>query len=782
MDRLSITTHLIAVLTAFSAFTMPIALEVLNRVKSRYGSAHYMDSIEQIMGFKIQLLFRELIVTLVALIAFTLFVSTVDDKTFSDRYVLLSELAFALITSALLIKEFLFIKTVFLATRSDDLVTEHLISKLSTTSSNNTNHSREVELLIQIACFNIENTAITSEKSTEKQLFDLIESSCINNESSIDTSTLKKLVDGLAATLTSARNTNSRDKYVSLQRDYGRLLILFFDKKMLNYDVFERFSQEFYEESIKEINSGQYWLLKADFLISVNAWDIQSPNTITFIDRHIRNLIDFLVDKKPELLPELIENYRSFIAYESHFNDDLYRLSDLFGDYNNNYFEEMSSFTANNEELLKTKPQEYIDNFILLLDKYTQDSLLPSVLPNRREEIKQIASEYEQEMITEIIRELATIAAKNTAQHAIRALAQKSQWGCILDCHERFSPASSKVIRLGVSLLPSSTSCIIQQLGKSHGYSSLHSEELGSAYNRAFPLLVMYALYNWRINNLEKNLRHGVTSISGTFNIGEKTIKNAKKILSELTRSMYYAKSRSYAESLCYHFDIKHEEAEFHNATLLIIRAIKKHLNNQLQEMKRTQPLSETIKQRYIDSIRLRSKDLQSRLPLLSSASFTRERQEPRTYPAMTYSRETFLDNTDVTTSFSSKKIIEHIHSNLAFKKIEDSGLQLINLEISDLEDNHTVIMTNKDWQKWTESKDREKLNSINRYLVRSTAPLNSYYLYDSENVSPMITLFAPNHEADAIPIVEHINNAFEFRFNDNGSQVSVEIDAHIYY
>ncbi len=60
MDRLSITTHLIAVLTAFSAFTMPIALEVLNRVKNRYGSAHYMDSIEQIMGFKIQLLFREL--------------------------------------------------------------------------------------------------------------------------------------------------------------------------------------------------------------------------------------------------------------------------------------------------------------------------------------------------------------------------------------------------------------------------------------------------------------------------------------------------------------------------------------------------------------------------------------------------------------------------------------------------------------------------------------------------------------------------------------------------
>jgi hypothetical protein len=132
MDRLSITTHLIAVLTAFSAFTMPIALEVLNRVKNRYGSAHYMDSIEQIMGFKIQLLFRELIVTLIALISFTLFVCSVDKILFKDSYVLFTEFLFSLITSVLLLKEFKFIKTVFLATRSDNLVTEHLISKLRT--------------------------------------------------------------------------------------------------------------------------------------------------------------------------------------------------------------------------------------------------------------------------------------------------------------------------------------------------------------------------------------------------------------------------------------------------------------------------------------------------------------------------------------------------------------------------------------------------------------------------------------------------------------------------
>lgn len=90
--------------------------------------------------------------------------------------------------------------------------------------------------------------------------------------------------------------------------------------------------------------------------------------------------------------------------------------------------------------------------------------------------------------------------------------------------------------------------------------------------------------------------------------------------------------------------------------------------------------------------------------------------------------------------------------------------------------------MTHKDWQKWTESKDRNQFTSIKRYLVRSTAPLDSYYLYESENASPIVTLLSPISEIDATPVNEYIENAFEFHFNDNGNQVSVEINAHIYY
>ncbi|ELA9243984.1 hypothetical protein QUO02_003150 [Vibrio alginolyticus] len=588
MDRLSITTHLIAVLTAFSAFTMPIALEVLNRVKNRYGSAHYMDSIEQIMGFKIQLLFRELIVTLIALISFTLFAYSVDKTLFKDSYVLFTEFLFSLITSALLVKEFKFIKTVFLATRSDNLVTEHLISKLRT--KNNTNHSEEVELLVQIACYNIEHTAITSDKSTENRLFELIEKTCVNQDCSIDTVTIKRLVDGLAATLTSARNTNSRDKYVSLQRDYGRLLVLFFDRKMKEYDVFEMFSRRFYEESIKELNTGQYWLLRADFLISVDTWEIQNPQTIAFIDRHVRGLIYFLVDKKPELLPELIDNYRNFISFESHFDNDIYELSQLFGSCNSAHFEEMSSFTETHKELLTTNPQDYINHFILLLDKYVQDALTPSVSEPRREEIKLITVEYEQRMVSEIIKEVGENAAKITAQYTLRALANKNQWSCILDCHESFSPAHSRACRLGVNLLPASLNSMIQQLGKPQGYSSLNSEELSHAYVRAVPILVMYAAYSWRIQNLDKNLHACISAITSSLSMGEKSIQIANRMLNELKLATYYAKSPVYAKAFCNHFDIKHEEADFNSVVIPILREIQKYLNNQLIEIRKSQP------------------------------------------------------------------------------------------------------------------------------------------------------------------------------------------------
>jgi hypothetical protein len=589
------------------------------------------------------------------------------------------------------------------------------------------------------------------------------------------------LVDGLAATLTSARNTNSRDKYVSLQRNYGRLLVLFFDRKMKEYDFFEMFSRRFYEESIKELNTDQYWLLRADFLISIHTWDIQNPKTIAFIDSHVRNLMYFLVDKKPELLPELIDNYRNFISFESHFDNDIYELSQLFGSYNSTHFEEMSSFTETHKELLTTNPQDYINHFILLLDKYVQDALTPAVSVPRLEEIKRTTVEYEQRMVSEIIKKVGENAAKRTAQHTLIALANKSQWSCILDCHESFSPAHSRACRLGVNLLPASLNSVIQQLGKPQGYSSLNSEELSHAYVRAIPILVMYAVYSWRIQNLDKNLHVCIGAITSSLNMGDKSIQIANRMLEELKQAVYYAKSPVYAKAFCNHFDIKHEEADFNSVVIPILRRIQKYLNNQLIEIRKSHPLSEAIKQLYIDGILMKGQDLPNKFPLFSFVSLSKDKQIPFKLPLHSHGRERFLDNTGVGYGSSSYRFIESIYNTIALKIITQKGSSLSELEFEDLKDNHLLVMTHEDWKNFTSSKGIDDYRDVKRHLVFSGEPLDAFYVYDTKESPALVTLYNPEINQELTPLNENMGNAFEFEFIDKEGEVTVKVDAHIY-
>lgn len=118
MDRLTVLTHLVTILTAFAAFTVPIALEVLNRIKGRYGSASYMEVIEEIMGFTIRSLFGRLIAALIFIIFSILLLNSTDSKLIPDNIVLVIEGIFTVVASVLLLHEVIFIKTVLLATRS----------------------------------------------------------------------------------------------------------------------------------------------------------------------------------------------------------------------------------------------------------------------------------------------------------------------------------------------------------------------------------------------------------------------------------------------------------------------------------------------------------------------------------------------------------------------------------------------------------------------------------------------------------------------------------------
>ncbi|MDA0144407.1 hypothetical protein OCT63_09215 [Vibrio sp. RW] len=781
MDKLSITTHLMAILTAFSAFTMPIALEVLNRVKSRYGSAYYMDSIEGIMGFKVHYLFRELILTLVALMFFSVCVAFSSELVFTKRFVLFFELVFAFVTATLLIKEFRFIKTILLATRSDDLVTDYLIDKLSVPESNHSNHAKEIELLIQIACYNIENTTAFSEEPIENRLFGVIEKAYLSHTSSIHDKTIKKLIDGLAVVLTSARSTNNRKTYVSLQRNYAQHLILFFDRKVKSYDVFEQYSEEFYEESIKELGSGHYWLMKADFLISVNMWDLKSPQTINFIDRIIRNLVDFTARENPALVPEIIERYRNFIGYESDFTSDLHTLSNLFGSHGADLYDEISQLIVSYEEQVNKEPEVHVKQLVSLVDKAKIEAIKSSTSIAQYEQIKSTAIEFEQDMITEIIRSKGAIASRNTAQYAITTLAKDNLWGYIIDCFESFSPAYSKANRLGFDALPCSLGRILEQLGKSHGFSSFNSEELANSYQRAVPILIMYILYCWRIQHPSESLRNGVDKITSEITLTERTIRNVRKIQSAIPYIKYYVKSKEYSHAFCKHFSIMHEESEFHKSSLIIIDEIEKYLSAQLENIIATQPLSKELKNRYMDAVAAYPENRSRRIPLLEHVSLIQSKQAPIVFDMPAESRAKFLDNNDVHYSFNARRVIERIHNHLAFKQIEENGLALETLSLSDCNDDKLIIITKHDWEAWAKDKPRTDLNKVNKHLVYTDTGLNSYFPFDMEATQPIATIYSPTIEGTA-SLHEHLRDAFEFDFQDENGSVEIQAQVHIYY
>ncbi|WED21557.1 hypothetical protein L3Q72_13135 [Vibrio sp. JC009] len=780
MDRLTVLTHLVTILTAFAAFTVPIALEVLNRIKGRYGSASYMEVIEEIMGFTIRSLFGRLIAALIFIIFSILILNSTDSKVIPDNIVVLIEGVFAVAASVLLLHEVIFIKTVLLATRSDKLVLDYLISKISTPSLTEQSYNDEVELLVQIARYNIENTVAPYKGSIEERLFVLIEDS-YSGKSSIGTQTIRGLLDGLSVTLNSTRNTQRRDRYISYQRDYGHHLILFIDRK-LGGARSSWANNHLYEETDRELNSDSHWLAKADFLAYVNIWDIRNPNTLAFIDGHIYDTIELLVLRKPELVAELIENYRQFIHYEGHFQEELHNLSSLFGDYNPNHFNEIYRFTETHKDKLSCDPQSFFNEFILLLDKFVQDKLSSSSHTEvERLEILSRATKYEGDMLEEMIKEVSALYARRTTQYAIRALASKSLWKCILDCQESFNPAASGVHMLGIELLPVSMSSIVQELGKSYGFRRLEAQELNLAYIRATPLLVMYVLYRWRLQNLTKNVHTFIASTDTNLHIGEQTIRNAQRQLESLDKVIYFAKSSTYAEVFCSYFGIEHETQRFKNAVIPILEKAKKNVNDKRINMIDTQKLSEDVQNRFIENCFVSQRDIFETNPLLKSYSLTYYKPEGFRVSFHSYRRFQFLDDTDVHQSFNHYRLLDKLHNAIALKAINERGLDLATLDLNKMDDNDLLVISHKDWQNIYESIDKDKYGDLKLHTAFSKKPLGKYYIHNTKS-DPLVTLYHPVIGDTNVDLLALYKASYEFNFEESDGLVNITANVYIDY
>ncbi|WP_274804073.1 hypothetical protein [Pseudoalteromonas rhizosphaerae] len=233
--------------------------------------------------------------------------------------------------------------------------------------------------------------------------------------------------------------------------------------------------------------------------------------------------------------------------------------------------------------------------------------------------------------------------------------------------------------------------------------------------------------------------------------------------------------------SLAIRLHIKHEEADFNSIVIPILREIQKYLNNQLIEIRKSQPLSEAIKQSYIDGILMKGQNLADKFPLFSFVSLSKDKQVPFKFPSKSYERERFLDNTGVGYASSSYRFIESIYNTIARTIITKKGSSLSALDFEALENKHLLVMTHKDWQNFTSSKDIDDYKDVKHHLVFSDEPLDAFYVYDTKESQTLVTLYNPEINQELTPLGENMGNAFEFEFIDKEGKVTVKVDAHIY-
>jgi hypothetical protein len=178
----------------------------------------------------------------------------------------------------------------------------------------------------------------------------------------------------------------------------------------------------------------------------------------------------------------------------------------------------------------------------------------------------------------------------------------------------------------------------------------------------------------------------------------------------------------------------------------------------------------------------MKDTDLATKFPLLSYVSLCKQKQDPIKFPPITHGREEFLDNTGVGYALSNRRIIESIHSKIAIQQITTVGSPICDLNLNDVKDNHTIIISHKDWQALRASSCADKLRNINRHLVHSDAPLNAFYIHDTSSCNPIAKLHSQDNDEVTRLTSEHIDDAFEFNFKDEDGAVAIEIDAHIYF
>lgn len=755
--EITLSTQLIAVFTAFSAFTMPIALELLNRVKSKFGSPFYVDTVEKILGFRITSFIKQLFMFISVFTVYSLLASIAKYKfSYLYDYCIVAEVLFFSWAVFLLYREFNFLNIVYEVTKSDIIVERYIIDQLKSVKAEGAVPDgiyNLINLWVQIAEYNIEFSKVGPSKNTHSRMFKFIGDACLDT-SIFNLDVVNQLLSELSKILVKSRRSEDRVSYITTQRSYGFHLINYCDS-IDSERVNNIPTQNLYMETMKEIESSEHFLCTADFLLSTSVLILNKVQALYFIDKYINDLIGLVVDRKPEIICEMMDNYRNFNNYSSYFIEEL----DNF--YHNNY-----DIIEHDEKLssLKFKIENDYEN--ILIENANSivkniETLVFNTLVAKDGGLDTKALQEEQDGLkSELMKGLGVLLAKRTAKVALAKLAEGKRWNDILLCLNKFDYSGTNIHMLGTRIYPDSYQEVLFTLAdRISGQFDFRNEKVDVNYIQAVPLLVMQQIYSEFIGQDVPDFSL-VNKIN--VNVGPLTLQQLNYCKKKLEKARYYSRAEVYAISFCSFHNIEHEFDNFYSSSILVFDKFIEVISSEIERKEKEGKISLRQKERFINEFVSAESDSVSDFPLLQFYIKQIKDKKPEIleendaqFPRFSenYARRDFMDNTGVHHSFTHSYILRNIHYQLLFNLISQKGKLIESFEPSELQQGDFLVIGYSDINDMSEMTGQSlmhyyrKDNLFTLLTVPTKESLGRYFIYRQGRDGALLKLHTESTE-----------------------------------
>ncbi|MFB1072731.1 hypothetical protein [Vibrio diabolicus] len=782
MYKITLTTQLIAIFTAFAAFTMPIALELLNRVKSKFGSPFYVDTVEKILGFKITGFIKQLFIFILIFTVYSLLSSVAESKLNNiNDYFIITEMLFFSWSIMLLYREFTFLRVVYEITKSDFLVEEYIFDQLKNSKANEPIQEEIYDLmnmLIQIAQYNIEFSKVSIQKKTHSKIIKFIDDSCKNNEDNINMDIVAYFLEQFPKII-SRSDKCDKEEILTAQHSYAFQLVNYLESKNNNSKNISTTS--LYFETSKELSRNEYSLSTADFLVSVSIFLIRKPATIYFIDNYVKTLLDLLIDKKPELVCVLMENYRNIHNFDSYFSDEMHHLMSEYlskeTPYPDNKFEDVKHIIEKFEsDFLIERTVEFHEEVLTFLDDIKNSNWFQSANIEETTKLESLIDDIKQEFI----KGLGISLAKALGIRAISRLSEKHNWKEILLCLNYFDFSGTDVHMLGTRIYPNSYSEIISSLVNSLSFkhlSSVRKDDLN--YIKSIPLLIMQQIYSHKIGDTTPNFDELDKTEIDLSNLTLREVNSCKK---KLEKARYYANSEIYAYAFCDFHNLHNETYSIHESSLKTLDSLIENINNKIKYIEEKQPISrhqtKRFEQEFIES-ELNSLSL---MPLLKFYEKSKKESKHKYEYKETFERKDFMEDTGTHFSFKHSYIMKDIHTKLLYNLIVKKGKLIETFIPDELQSGDYLIISSADRNDMSEMTGASLRNySQNNNFTLLTLPyqssLGKYYIYREKRDGSLLTL---NTNCTSEDINELYRSILNVEFNDVNGSIEVIKSASI--